>query len=117
MADKRTCFVCGKKYNYCPICSADEEKPRWYFLFCSEECHDLDQILSKYTHKEIEISEAKKQIVSKNLSNVEVLDADIKNCIETILSYKEQVVERKEEHKNDAYNNNNKIVYSKNKRK
>ena len=107
MADKRTCLVCGSKYSYCPHCSSDADKPKWYFLFCSENCNELDGILSKYTHKDITIAEAKEQILRKGLDKMNLLNEINKDAVADILSYGV----KKEEPKQDR--NNVKIDYKK----
>lgn len=57
---KRTCVVCGDKYNYCPNCSRDAGKPTWMFILCSETCHNVYEILNKRGFKEITDLETKK---------------------------------------------------------
>lgn len=54
----RKCFLCGKKYHYCPTCESDQLKPVWHVLFCCEVCKDLDKILSNHTYKKITDAEA-----------------------------------------------------------
>lgn len=59
MAKERTCLVCGKKYEYCPHCGQHNPHETWRFLFCSENCNKIDNVIASYRSKEISASEAK----------------------------------------------------------
>ena len=94
MAKNRTCFVCGNKYDYCPTCDRDRLKPSWYALFCSESCHNVNNILSKNTLGKLSIAEAHKEL-KKIVFNKNSIKNDLtKSHIEKILSYKEKEVEK-----------------------
>jgi len=86
---KRKCIVCGNEYDYCHSCPKDADKPVWYYIFCSEECHKLGDILTKQTNGEIDLLTAKKEIISSNLQNIKTFDSDVQNHIDKIMAVKE----------------------------
>lgn len=55
---QRTCIVCRSKYSYCPVCGEDRNKPTWYAVCCSEECHTVLRAIADYTNKVISKEEA-----------------------------------------------------------
>lgn len=91
MAKNRTCYLCGKTYDYCPSCDRDKSKPTWYFAFCSEKCHDLDYILSQNTAGKLSIVDTQDKLKKINFNKDDILIKDVKNHIEKIMSYKEKV--------------------------
>lgn len=91
----KVCFLCGKKYHYCPTCSSDINKPSWYAMWCSEQCKDLDQILAAHTMKQITIEETKKKIEDLKLSNVKFVDENVEKHYNEIMSYKAKDEESK----------------------
>lgn len=44
----RRCVVCGGKYQYCPTCSQDRNKPLWMNEFDTESCKDIFQICTDF---------------------------------------------------------------------
>lgn len=94
----RQCFLCGKKYHYCPTCSPDINKPSWYAMWCSETCKNLDNILAAHTVGKITIEEAKKQVETLSLNDMEFADEAVKVHYEQIIQYKE-IKDNKEEDK------------------
>lgn len=45
----RTCAVCHEKYSFCPVCSEkDRLKETWYFVYCSENCHEIGKITTDF---------------------------------------------------------------------
>lgn len=91
MAKNRTCTLCGKKYSYCPTCSADLEKPSWYALWDSENCMKLDDILVRHTLKKITTDEAKNLIIENKLDTLAISDNDIKKHYNEILGIVEKI--------------------------
>lgn len=85
MAKTRTCVVCRNKYDYCPICSRDKDKPTWMFAFCSPECKDLDNILAGHTSGRISTEDAKKQLTSLNYDINNLNDKENKEHINEIM--------------------------------
>lgn len=95
----KVCFLCGKKYHYCPTCSPDINKPSWYAMWCSEQCKDLDQILAAHTMNQITIEETKKKIEDLKLNNINFADKNVEKHYNEIMSYKIKDEETKEETK------------------
>ena len=49
MADtKRTCYTCGSKYEYCTRCAKYASQPKWRWMWDTEECKDLYDVVSGY---------------------------------------------------------------------
>lgn len=84
----KICFLCGRKYHYCPTCSPDINKPSWYAMWCSEECKNLDQILAAHTMKHITTEEAQVKIKELKLKNVEFTDENVEKHYYEVMSYK-----------------------------
>lgn len=66
----RICYLCGRKYSYCPTCGEDLHKPSWYSMWCSENCKSIDSILASHTVGKITSKQAKEKITELNLSNL-----------------------------------------------
>lgn len=80
----RTCAVCRKKYKFCNKCKEDLNKPLWYFSFCSETCHDIYDITSKFENNQIDANEANVELSKINLSKVDNFGESYKNSINKI---------------------------------
>lgn len=49
MADtKRVCYTCGSKYEYCTRCAKYASQPKWRWMWDTEECKDLYDVVSGY---------------------------------------------------------------------
>lgn len=83
----RRCCVCMKEYEYCNKCKEDMNKPLWYFTFCSENCHNIYDITSKFEDKQIDVAEAEKQLEKLDLSNLDSFGNSYKNSISKITSF------------------------------
>lgn len=94
MAKTRTCVVCRNKYEYCPNCDRDKDKPTWMFAFCSAECKELDNILAGHTSGRISTEDAKKQLISINY-NIDKLNDDAnKQHINEIMNSEKKTEEK-----------------------
>lgn len=81
----RICHVCGNEYSYCPNCDKDRLKPSWYALFCSDQCHEIDGILTDYNHGKTTASKARKALMAVGADTLDIKDEDIKAVIAGIL--------------------------------
>ena len=81
----RICHVCGNEYSYCPNCDKDRMKPSWYALFCSDECHAIDEILGDYNRGKITESKARKSLTAIGINKIDIKDMDVKAAIDAIL--------------------------------
>lgn len=97
---KRTCFVCRENYSYCPNCSNDAGKPTWMFVFCSELCHDVYDILNNRSFEYINDLEAKKLLLKLDLDKKE-FSPELKEEIDKILKTKEPETKEPEAVKTD----------------
>lgn len=67
----RTCCVCRKEHLFCPQCRPeDQNKPTWYFAYCSENCKDIYTVTSGYEDKKITADKAKTQLDKLDLSHI-----------------------------------------------
>lgn len=80
----RTCVVCHSKYSFCPKCRVDEDKPTWYFIFCTEHCKDIYEVLSSYENGYIDAKTADKQLKDLNISQINDWGDSYKNTIAKI---------------------------------
>lgn len=95
MDGKRICHVCGKKYSYCPSCPKDATKESWHTLFDSEQCKDVDGILSKYTYNRISGAKAAKELLALGADKMDIGYPHIKAAIADIIdSNKKPVVKQ-----------------------
>ena len=68
MKNERECIVCKTHYEYCPNCSKYDRLPRWMFLFCSQNCHDIYSIENAYDSGAITKEKARERLDSLDLS-------------------------------------------------
>lgn len=71
MSKVRECYLCGKKYKYCPSCSQDRMKPSWMAEFHEENCKNIFDICTRYNMQMLTKSDAKKALEACDLSNKE----------------------------------------------
>lgn len=83
MSKIKTCIVCGKKYEYCGHCDKGGQETRWKVNYCSENCRDIFDIISKYANNHISIDEAKEKLVGKDLG-INIKNSIAKYCGEII---------------------------------
>lgn len=80
----RTCTVCRCGYKYCNHCDKDKDKPTWYFSFCSENCHDIYEVASRFENKQIDANTAKDKLDKLDLSRLDNFGFSYKKSIERI---------------------------------
>ena len=90
--DIRTCVLCKQNYLYCPVCNPEDQlKPTWYFCYCSDNCHDIDNIASAYEDGRMTDIEARKRLDKLDLSRKEYFGESYKESIASIMKVKTQV--------------------------
>ena len=115
----RTCVICGQNYSYCPTCGADAGKPTWYFIFDSENCHDIYEVCTQYRDNVIDAETANDLISKLNLDKIEDFAEVTRLQIQEIIKLHEElnipvkVEEEKTEVKNESYKNTNNSKYYK----
>lgn len=67
--NNKICATCAKAYSYCNHCSADDSKPSWMNMFCSEDCKNLFQAATDYYAGELTKEKAKEIVKNADLSN------------------------------------------------
>ena len=81
----RKCICCQSKYQYCPTCSTDKNKPTWMTEFCVEACKELWTTATKYNMQMLTKSEAKEIIEGLELKErseyVECVQKDLENIL------------------------------------
>ena len=84
MSKEKICACCHGNYSYCPVCKDDEDKPTWMFTFCSQNCHDIYEVASKYAAKELSANKAKNTLDKLDLSKFENFGESYKKIINEI---------------------------------
>lgn len=82
----RECYLCGEKYQYCNTCSNDKMKPTWMSEFHSEQCKNIFDICTRFNLNLISKTDAKKELLSYDLSNKENFKDYVKKDLEKILA-------------------------------
>ena len=82
----RTCCVCGTEYRYCPKCNEDKDKPRWMFVYHSENCKDIYDVMTEYEWGQIDADEAAKKLKKLDLSKLDDFGESYKNTLNKIMS-------------------------------
>lgn len=93
----KICICDNTKYSYCPTCAADNSKPAWMNMYCSENCKNLFQAATDYNAGEINFEDAKKIVEKADLSNKDNFKPSIVRFIDEVLSDKPVKVEIKED--------------------
>ena len=93
--ENRTCFLCGNGYHYCPNCSADRDKPSWYNMFCSEECHEINHILCENNFKRLSDEDAGEQL--KKIKIPPIVIVENRERIDNLLAIRRKVTKKKPE--------------------
>lgn len=102
--NNKECICCQVKYTYCPSCSDFNHLPRWMNVYHDENCRDIFNIISGYTHKRHTKEEAKELLKKCDLSKKYSFKENLKVLIDEIL--KEEFVKVNVE-KNDITETNN----------
>ena len=106
--NNRKCTICGNSYSFCPVCnSGDSNKPTWYFIFDSQNCHDIYEVCTQYRDGEIDVNNAYEKISKLDLSNLKDFYESTRAQIEEILSKGKEIkpVENKQKTNNTKFIN------------
>ena len=80
----RECYLCGKKYEYCPTCSQDKMKPTWMAEFHDENCKNIFDICTRFNMQLLNKEEAQGALKECDLSNKENFKPYVQPDIENI---------------------------------
>jgi len=84
----RSCIICGKEYRYCPNCGADNKDETWRYLYDSEECMNVFNILSNYKNNHIDKEDARDQFEALKVSKDKKFTAEIQKQLDEIVKVK-----------------------------
>lgn len=102
---RRICNICQTKYDYCPHCSSDKNKPTWMFIFHNDNCFQIFDTLQKHSTKEYSDEKAIDLLEKCDLSALTNATETIKKQAKDILDKKEiksVKVEAKKHYKNET---------------
>ena len=88
--NNRSCVICKTNYHYCPTCGKDSGKPSWYFIFDSQNCHDIYEICTQYRDKVIDAETAYNLISKLDLSKINNFSEGTRLQIEEIIKLHEE---------------------------
>ena len=89
--NNKICATCGKHYHYCPTCSADNKKPSWMNMFCSENCKDLFQTATDYYAGELTASKAKAAVNKLDITNKDQFKSSVVRMIDELTDVEPEV--------------------------
>lgn len=88
----RTCFVCRNQYKYCPTCGGDDPKETWRFLYCSENCREIEHIWEDcFRDKNCSTEDAAIRLMDCDISRLEFYRDQIRDDITSIAKMAELV--------------------------
>lgn len=82
---KRICYMCGKKYEYCPTCVEFLGMPKFMTTFHDENCRNVFQICTDYNMKLITKEEAKEKLSKCDLAQKDKFLPDAIATIDEIM--------------------------------
>ena len=101
MSKIKTCIVCGKKYEYCGHCDKGGQENRWKTNYCSENCRDIFNVISRYVNNHISKEDARNELIDKDL-NINAKDGIAKYFEEIMICKQPEIEEPIEEISNET---------------
>lgn len=92
----RTCVVCGKHYEYCTNCDRFLNYPTFMAMYCSKECVDLFDILSRFEAGQTSKEDAQTVLRGMDQNKIKMLKNSMANSYKKIMT-EDESVEVKEE--------------------
>ena len=92
----RTCVVCGKHYEYCTNCDRFLNYPTFMTMYCSKECVDLFDTLSRFEAGQTSKEDAQKVLQGMDQNKMKMLKNSMANSYKKIMA-EDKPVEVKEE--------------------
>ena len=96
MANKkklRTCSLCKNTYEYCPHCGEGRNKETWHLMWDTENCMEIDRVLSNWGAKIIDSYTAATLLKARDTSRMEFWNDSYKNAYNTIMSDAQETTE------------------------
>lgn len=82
---KRTCYLCGEQYEYCPNCSEFQHLPYYMQTFHSENCKTIFQTCVDYNMKLITKKQAMNILSQCDLSQSDKFMESVRRDLKTIM--------------------------------
>ena len=82
----RKCIICGSEYTYCPKCGDGNKDETWRYLYDTELCSNIFDVISSFTHGHINKVEAKEKLEALNIPKGMKFNDEIKNQINAIMA-------------------------------
>lgn len=92
----RTCVVCGKHYEYCTNCDRFLNYPTFMTMYCSKECVDLFDVLSRFEAGQTSKEDAQKVLQGMDQNKMKMLRNSMANTYKKIIA-EDKPAEIKEE--------------------
>ena len=92
MAIKRSCYLCGTKYEFCDC----NRQPAYMATFCSENCKDIFKSLCSFGSGMISAEECKKLLECCDLSKQDSYKESTRDTMAKVFASAEPVVEIEE---------------------
>ena len=92
----RTCVVCGKHYEYCTNCDRFLNYPTFMTMYCSKECVNLFDILSRFEAGQTSKEDAQKVLQGMDQNKMKMLKNSMANTYKKIIA-EDKPVEIEEE--------------------
>jgi ribosomal protein S17E len=83
--NNKKCIVCQTEYTFCPSCSDFDHLPRWMNVYHDENCRNIFNVVSGYTHKRYTKEDAKELLKKCDLSNKHSFKENLNVLIDEIL--------------------------------
>lgn len=82
----RTCVVCGKHYEYCTNCDRFLNYPTFMTMYCSKECVDLFDVLSRFEAGQTSKEDAQKVLQGMDQNKMKTLKNSMANTYKKIIA-------------------------------
>ena len=82
----RTCVVCGKHYEYCTNCDRFLNYPTFMTMYCSKECVDLFDVLSRFEAGQTSKEDAQKVLQGMDQNKMKMLKNSMANTYKKIMT-------------------------------
>lgn len=90
----RKCIICGSEYKYCPKCGNGDKNETWRYLYDTELCNNIFNIVSSFSHNHIDKENAKEKLEALDIPKGMKFNAEIKKLINTIMAVEPKVKEK-----------------------
>ncbi len=82
----RKCIICGSDYIYCPRCGKGNKDETWRYLYDTELCNEIFNVLSSFAHNHIKKEEAREKLEALDIPKGMKFTAEIKKQIDIVMA-------------------------------